>query len=65
MAECSRCGVPDPEDPRAAKNGGVQLQATGQGILCVVCVDVLQERGTTTRDVDQAGLETFVDEEVR
>jgi len=65
MAECERCGVPSPSDPRAADDGGITLQATNDGILCLVCVDVLQERGETTRSVDQTGLEEFVDEEVR
>jgi hypothetical protein len=65
MAECERCGVPSPADPRAAADGGITLQKTSEGILCLVCVDVLQERGETTRSVDQAGLEESVDEEVR
>lgn len=38
---CTRCGVPDPDHPTAAKAGGVTVEPSG---YCVACVDWRAER---------------------
>jgi len=54
--ECVRCGRSEDNDATLVED------VEGREVLCIVCVDGLQEKGRGTRHVDQAALEEFKDE---
>lgn len=60
MTRCIRCGVPSPNDPDAASNGGIsQTHLEGES-YCMVCVDYIREHPEEREDLPPEALKRIV-----
>jgi hypothetical protein len=61
MTRCKRCGVPSPDDPDSAVDGGVSQRQLESGYYCMACMSYIREHPSELDDLPVRWVEIFVE----
>jgi hypothetical protein len=61
MTRCQRCGIPSPDDPDSAADGGISQREIGDEHYCLVCMSYIREHPGELNDLPVQWVEMFVE----
>jgi DNA gyrase inhibitor GyrI len=61
VTRCKRCGVPSPDDPDSAADGGVSQREIEGGHYCLACISYIREHPAELEDLPVQWVKMFVE----